>query len=149
MPVHDYYCRNCNEVGERFCTIDQLDAPQHCHCGMTMDRVYLRAPMGFVQIEYRYESPVDGRPITNYYEHLEELARNDTVVYEPGIKQDQERNTRMREEALERAVEHTVEKEIATMPARKREKLAAELEGGMVAEPARVTPPQVSYRDAQ
>lgn len=114
-----------------------------------MQRVFLRAPMAFVQPDIRYESPVDGRPITNYYEHLEELARTNTVVYEPGIKQDQERNERQRLEALERSVDETVEKEIATMPSVKLEKLAAELEGGLTAEPTRVTPPQVSYRDAK
>jgi hypothetical protein len=85
MPVHDYYCRNCNEVEERFCTVDQLGDPQRCHCGLTMERVFLQAPVGFVEPDYCYTSPVDGRPITNKYEHLEELARTDSVVYEPGI----------------------------------------------------------------
>jgi hypothetical protein len=128
--------------------IDQLGVQQRCHCGSLMERVFLTPPMAFVRPDVNYESPVDGRPITNYQEHLEELARTDTVVYEPGIKQDQERNARLREEALDRAVDETVDREIAKMPAVKREKLVAELEGGLTAEPARVTPPQVSYRDA-
>lgn len=148
MPRHDYLCQNCLEVTERYVPSDDLDNPQRCHCGLLMQKVFLKAPAGFVQPDYRYTSPVDGRPITNYHEHLEELARTDTVVYEPGIKQDQERNQRVREEALDRAVDETVEREIALMPAVKREKLAAELDGGLTAEPARVTPPQRSFRDA-
>lgn len=147
MPLHDYACNECMEVDERHVAVADLDKPQHCDCGAVMQRVFLTPPMGFVQPDIHYTSPVDGRPITNRQEHLEELARTDTVVYEPGIKQDQERNQLRREEALERSIEQTVEKEVATMPARKREKLAAELEGGLTAEPARTTPPQVSYRD--
>lgn len=149
MPTHDHFCAVCDSYEERYVPIAELAEPQIHSCGASMQRVFLRPPMTFVQPDYRYTSPVDGRPITNYHEHLEELARTDTVVYEPGIKQDQERNARRREEALEQAIEQTVDREIATMPAVKREKLAAELEGGMTAEPVRVTPPQVSYRDAQ
>jgi len=146
--LHDYYCKWCNEVDERLVPRDDLDQIQRCHCGLVMQKVFLTPPMGFVQQDVNYKSPVDGRPITTWQAHQEELARTDTVVYEPGIKQDQERNARLREEALDRAVDETVDREIATMPAAKREKLAAELEGGLTAEPARVTPPQVSYRDA-
>ena len=123
----------------------------HCHGDPLsygiMEIYYRQAPMGFVQMDYRYTSPVDGRQITNYHEHVEELARTDTVVYEPGIKQDQERNQRRSQEALERSIEQTVEREVAVMPTRKLEKLAAELQGGLTAEPARITPPQTSFRE--
>jgi hypothetical protein len=148
VPLHDHYCQWCNEYEERHVSVEDLDKPQRHRCGLAMERVYTKFPMAFIRPDVNYTSPVDGRPITNYQEHLEELARNDSVVYEPGIKQDQERNARLREEALDRAVDETVDREIATMPAAKREKLVAELEGGLTAEPARVTPPQVSYRDA-
>jgi hypothetical protein len=139
-PLHDFLCRNCNEVDERFVPRNDLARPQRCHCGQVMEKVFLRAPIAFIQQDYCYDSPVDGRPITNYQQHLEELARTDSVVYEPGIKQDQERNQRMRDEMLERSIDETVEREVASMPARKKEKLAAELEGGLAAEPERITP---------
>lgn len=148
MPLHNFHCPN-GHVFEKYQPVDALREYAKCpHCPADGKKVFLRAPMGFVRADVRYESPVDGRPITNYQEHLEELARTDTVVYEHGIKQDQERNARQRMEKLERAVDQTVEKEIALMPAQKKEKLAAELEGGLAAEPGRITPPQVSYRDA-
>lgn len=146
MPLHDFYCGWCKETTERHVHVTELDLPQRCHCGLVMEKVFLRAPMGFVQKDICYDSPVDGRPITSLQAHREELARTDTVVYEPGIKQDQERNAQRRELALEQSIEQTVEREVAAMPTRKKEKLAAELEGGLTAEPARITPPQTSYR---
>ena len=93
-----------------------------------------------------YTSPVDGRPITSWQAHKEDLARHDSVLYEPGIKQDQERNERERIAKLESAVDETVEREIAAMPGHKREKLGAELEGGATAEPVKITPQQKSFR---
>lgn len=141
-PLHDFECPKGHRF-EKFQTLDMLRDYAKCpHCCLDAKKVFLRAPVGFVQPDYHYTSPVDGRPITNYHEHVEELARTNSVVYESGIKQDQERNERMREEAVERAMDETVEKEIAAMPTIKREKLAAELEGGMTAEPGRVSPPQ-------
>lgn len=119
-------------------SVAERDNAPEC-CLVAMRRV-LTVPMAYVR-EINYTAPTTGRPITNLQEHREELARTDTVVYEPGIKQDQERNERRREEALERKVGETVDREIAAMPARKREKLTAELQGGMTAEPVRSTAP--------
>jgi hypothetical protein len=145
-PLHDFLCPN-GHVFEKFQPLDYLREFAQCpHCDLDARKVFLSPPGSFVRMDYRYESPVSGRPITSYREHMEELARNDSVVYEPGIKQDQERNERMREQALDRAIDETVEREIATMPAVKRERLTAELEGGMSAEAVRITPPQQSFR---
>jgi len=140
MPLHDHKCF-AGHVFERFIELADLDKPQVCKCGAWADRIYTRFPLAFVSMDVCYESPVDGRPITSYQQHLEELARTDCVVYESGIKQDQERNAKLRDEALERSVEETVDREIATMPAMKREKLVAELEGGLTAAPERMTAP--------
>ncbi len=149
MPLHDLKCRLCGQVEERYIALGDLNDEQRHHCSGDMERVFLKFPMAWVQPDVSYTSPVDGRPITNYYEHLEELARTDSVVYDPGIKQDQEKNERRREEALERSIEQTIEKEIATMPAVKRDRLAAELQGGLTAVPTRVTPPQTTFREQQ
>lgn len=147
-PMHDFLCAATGHVFTAYQPIDQLDATMACEqCKGMADKVFLTPPMGFVRQDVHYASPVDGRPITSWNAHLEELSRTDSVVYEPGIRQDQERNERARAEALERSIDQTVEREVSLMPTRKKEKLAAELDGGMTAEPARVTPPQVSYRD--
>lgn len=148
MPLHDHRCQQCGELEERFIPLDQLDAEQRHECGGLLERVFLRFPFATVQEDVCYDSPIDGRPITTKQARIEDLARSDCVPYEPGIRQDQERKAREREALLEASFDQTVEKEIARMPARKKEKLAAELEGGMDATPARVTPKQVSFRDA-
>lgn len=143
MPLHDHKCL-AGHVFERFIELADLDKPQVCKCGAWADRIYTCFPLSMVREDVRYESPVDGRPITTYQQHLEDLARNDCVLYESGIKQDQERNTRLREEALERSVDETVDRELALMPAVKKERLVAELEGGLTATPERTTPPSRS-----
>lgn len=147
MPLHDHLCAK-GHLFERFIPLDQLSAEQTCECGARAERVFMRFPFATVQEDICYDSPIDGRPITSKQARMEDLARADCVPYEEGIRQDQERNKRESEERLERAVDQTVEKEIALMPARKREKLTAELEGGLTAAPTRVTPQQVSFRDA-
>lgn len=140
MPLHSFRCQT-GHVFDAYQPVDKLDSTMACaQCKAMAEKVFLTAPMGFVRGDVCYDSPIDGRHITSYHEHIEDLKRADCVPYEPGIKQDQERKAKQSEEALERSVEQTVEKEIATMPAVKREKLAAELQGGMSAEPVRLTP---------
>lgn len=102
------------------------------------------APMAFVQKDVCYDSPVDGRPITNKHARLDDLKRNGCVEYDPGMKQDYQRRIADGEKALDRSVEAHVERSISEMPAVKRERLAAELSGGMSADIARITPPQTS-----
>lgn len=135
MPLYEYRCPECRAEQSEFRSVDERDNAPECHGPM---RRILTVPMAFVR-EVNYQSPTDGRPITSLKAHQEELARTNCVVYEPGIKQDQERNEKRREEALERNIAATVEKEIAAMPTRKRERLAAELHGGLTAEPVRST----------
>lgn len=148
MPIHSFRCPT-GHIFDAYQPADKLDSTMACgQCKAMADKVFLTPPMGFVRKDVHYTSPVDGRPITSRQGHLEDLARTNSVVYEPGIRQDQERNQAMRERALESSIEQTVDREVALMPARKREKLTAELEGGLTAEPGRVTPPQVSFRDA-
>ena len=138
-PLHDFMCAK-GHVTERLVQAG-VELDSCAACGAWARKVFLTPPMSFVREDVRYESPIDGRPITSYQQHLEDLARSNSVVYESGIKQDQERNERMRDAALERSVDETVDREIALMPAAKREKLVAELEGGFTATPQRVTPP--------
>lgn len=97
--------------------------------------------MAIVQPDICYDSPIDGRPITNKYARIEDLARNGCQEYDPGMRIDQDRRVKESDERLERSFEKSIEREIALMPARKREKLQAELEGGVTAEPVRQTAP--------
>ena len=100
-----------------------------------------RGPMVFVQGDVCYDSPIDGRPITNRHARIEDMKRSGCVEYDPGMKQDATRRAAQQEAALEKSIEKTIDREIATMPGRKLEKLAAEMEGGMSVEPQRLNAP--------
>jgi hypothetical protein len=106
-----------------------------------MERGEFRAPMGFVSQDVRYDSPIDGRPITNKHARIEDMKRSNCIEYDPGMKQDAERKRIEQETQLERSVDQTIERELATMPSRKLEKLTAELQGGLTVEPQRQTAP--------
>lgn len=90
----------------------------------------IRAPMGFVSQDIHYTSPIDGRLVTSSHARREDLKRSGCIPYEEGMKQDAERKQAESQAALERNIDATVEREIETMPGRKREKLAAELASG-------------------
>jgi hypothetical protein len=85
-----------------------------------------------------YHSPIDGRLITTAAQRREDMARNDCIEYEPGMRQDVDRNARNDELALDRAVDETFDREIAKMTAHKLERLDAEMSAGLTAEVARI-----------
>lgn len=162
MPLHDFRCKlghittafvyhgvneiDCEECSHctPACAEKHIPGYEVLHIGLKAEKVFLKAPAAFVRQDICYDSPIDGRPITSMQARIEDLARSNCVPYEEGIKQDQERIKRESETALERSFDETVERELAAMPARKLEKLTGELEGGMAAEPTRITPAQKS-----
>ncbi len=111
---------------------------------MMAGKRHFNAPMIFVQGDICYDSPVDGRHITNLQARQEDLARTGCIPYDPEMKTDAQRRLKEGEDRLDRQVDETVDRMIANLPARKMEKLAAEMEGGLTAEPIRITPPQTS-----
>lgn len=142
MPLHDYSCSNCGSMPERYTSLDKLDTPLYCSCGTQLERVFLKAPAGHVQRDICYDSPIDGRPITTRQARAEDLARNGCIPYEPGMKQDTERNKLESDRQLDRAVDSSVDQFFATAPVRKREKLEQELRAGVTVEPTRASPAQ-------
>lgn len=148
MPLHDERCLKCGVIEERFIPIEELDDEKVHSCGGIMERVFLKFPFSIVQPDISYESPIDGRVINSKHAREEDLARSDCVPYEPSLKSYQAKREQESEAALEKAMEQTVEAEIYSMPARKREKLVAELEGGMTADAVRITPQQESFRNS-
>jgi hypothetical protein len=131
MPVHDHRCLRCGEIEEIVISREDLDKPQTHICGGMMERVFLTFPHSWVQPDICYDSPIDGRPITSMQARLEDLARSNSVPYDPEMKKDTDRKIKEDEARLERSVDDFVEKEILTMPVRKREKLEAELTSGI------------------
>lgn len=138
MPTYTYACKN-GHAFERYLPVAQYLDPQTCDCGAASDKV-ITAPMIFIAPDIHYRSPIDDRPITSKAARMEDLARSNCQPYDPEMKTDYLRRNERSQASLETSMDATVDREIALMPARKREKLQAELEGGMMAEPVRVTP---------
>jgi len=144
MPRYDYKCVTCGYKSERICSVkDHVREVQCHHCNGVSVQV-ITAPMVVIPAhmsatgESGYRSPIDGRPITTAAQRREDMARNDCVEYEPGMRQDVDRRVIDDEKALDRAVDETFDREIAKMPAAKLERLDAEMSAGMSAEVARV-----------
>src|SRR5687767_9911462 len=133
MPLHDFRCRCCGHVEERLVKVEDLDKQlhvdldKHGEWGAPMDHVWRRAPMGFVQGDICYDSPVDGRPITTKQARIEDLRRNGCVEYDPGMKQDVLRRKAKEEADLDRSIDASVDQFFATAGGRKLEKLEQEL----------------------
>lgn len=139
MPLHDFMCP-AGHVTEAF--VEHGVDAVHCDwCAAVAHKAFLTPPMGFVQPDVCYDSPVDGRAITSMQARREDLARNNCVAYDPEMKKDAERRRKESDAKLEQAIDQTVDREIALMPARKREKLEAELQGGLTVSPERMTAP--------
>lgn len=139
MPLHDFRCPE-NHVFEVFVGQgqDTVDCPWHM--GKVAEKVFLTPPMGFVQRDICYDSPVDGRPITNKHAREDDLKRNGCIPYEPGMRQDAERVRREADAELDKSVEASVDEFFATAPTRKLEKLDQELRAGASVETVRSTP---------
>ena len=139
MPLHDYRCPVGGHIFEAVARWDErtVQCPQHfCHG----ERVYLTMPMGFVQKDICYDSPVDGRPVTTRQGRIEDLRRNDCIPFEPGMKQDAERKRAESDAAIDKSVDATVDEFFATAGTRKLEKLEQELRAGASAEVTRASP---------
>ena len=138
MPTYEYKCQ-CGNHFEVILPIRNYADPQICSCGNVAVKQMSRVSV-FVQPDICYDSPVDGRPITNRQARIEDLARTGCVEYDPGMRQDYNRRLRDSEAKLEATFDASVDEALESMPAREKEKLDAELQGGMVADVTRITP---------
>lgn len=137
MPTYTYECNNCKTFITKFSTMREHSNTVWCLCGEVANQVILSPPMMIIPQDCYYESPIDGRPITNRKQRIEDMARSGCVEYDPGIRQDIDRNLKESETKLDKAIETTVEKEIDSMPIVKKERLASELAAGFDIETVR------------
>lgn len=130
MPVYRYKCPTCSAMSDRFRKIDDRDQPAMCQkCGFAMNR-QLAAPA--VRGDYEgYNCPITGNWIEGRRAHEENLRRHGCRVLEPGEKDEVVRRKVASEAALDRSIEATVDEFVETLPTVKREKLIAEVEGGL------------------
>lgn len=78
-----------------------------------------------------YACPITGAWIEGRKAHQENLRRHGCRVLEPGEKDEVIRRKAAGEAALDRSIEATVDEFVETLPTAKREKLIAEVEGGL------------------
>lgn len=135
MPVYEFQCPEGHKF-DRVLRVADYNVPQGCECGLYAQR-QISIPMVFVSQDIRYESPIDGKVITTRQQRQEDLARSGCIEYDPEMKKDAARRQLENDKNLDKAIDATVEKEIHAMPARSREKLVAELQGGITAEVVR------------
>jgi putative FmdB family regulatory protein len=136
VPTYEYQCQ-CGAQFERVLPIAQYDQPQVCECGRTAEKLISRPLLAWATRECRYDCPITGKPITSYAQHRDNLKRHGCQEYDPEMKTDAANYRKRQDDALDKAVEETVEREIEKMPARKKESLVKELESGAIAEPER------------
>lgn len=143
MPTYLYRCDHTKVRFDRIMRVADHTPIVKCNCGAMASQI-ITTPMLVIPAhmsatgQSAYQSPIDGRPITTAAQRREDMARNDCVEYEPGMRQDVDRRVVEDEKALDRAVDETFDREIAKMPAAKLERLESEMSAGMSAEVARI-----------
>lgn len=139
MPLYLYKCPTCAAQRDIFKPIAELDRVENCHkCNFAMNRQIV-APM--VKGDYPgYTCPVTGTWIEGRRAHEENLKKHGCRILEAGETENVRRSRAQEDAALDAAVEATVDQFVAELPAAKREKLVAEVEGGFTADVVRTTP---------
>lgn len=128
MPNYGYECP-LGHAFERYFSLEAYDRTPRCHCGARAQRTFTPVQIGTIR-KIEYTSPIDGRPITTEAARRQDLARSNSVPYDPMMKQDQDRRVAASAAALEKSVSDTVERTVASYPSAKREKLYNELAAG-------------------
>lgn len=130
MPVYRFKCPTCSTTQELFRKIDARDDLAPCpKCSFAMNR-QLSAPA--VLGDYAgYSCPITGAWIEGRRAHEENLRKHGCRVLETGEKDEVVRRRAAEEASLDRAVDATVDEFVETLPTVKRERLVAEIEGGL------------------
>ena len=122
MPSYLYVC---SEHG-RFEVINRMkDHKNHAECQVCGEECsqVITAPTLIIPKEMRYVSPATGAIITSEAARKRDMANSECIEYEPGMKQDYERRIVESDRSLDKLVDETVDREVALMPAAKREAL--------------------------
>lgn len=130
MPLYDIKCARSGEVFERHIPLAFYNDPIKCSCGAPASRVIGLVQIAVSPVDYTYDCPITGKPITSKRAHEENLKRQGCRILETGEKDYNEKRRLESEASLDRAIDQTVEKAIDQMPSEKREQLARELVSG-------------------
>lgn len=127
MPIYEYLCPE-QHLSTRACRVSQHQPFIDCsRCGRLAAQRIGAPILVKAQSDCRYDSPIDGTPITSHAQRIEDMKRHNCIEYEPGMKQDQERRVAEDDAKLDRSIEQHVERVIEKMPTKQRNKLASDI----------------------
>lgn len=136
MPLYDCRCEG-GHLFERQIPLDNFDDPIICGCGMVARRLISR-PRILRSMDYSYDCPVTGKHITSKHAHEENLKRTGCRVRETNESEYRAKERAKAEEAFDRQVEATVERQIDNMSGEKRELLGKAFTSGLDADISRI-----------
>lgn len=139
MPTYSYACPR-GHTFEYVCSMKDHKRARKCECGSVALQIIDRPVFGWAQRDCRYDSPIDGRPITSWAQRRDDLARNGCQEYDPEMKKDADRARMARDAALDRSVDITVESAYEKLSGPQRERLGNELASGIDVAITRPTP---------
>jgi putative FmdB family regulatory protein len=115
MPIYEYQCPQCG-IFDKFLKLEKHASVIECPvCARLSTQVITAPPIVHVQPDCHYQSPIDGRPITNHRERVEDMARSGCIEYDPEMRKDADRRVKEAETALDRDIDTSVEREISNM----------------------------------
>jgi putative FmdB family regulatory protein len=129
MPLYDFLCSKGHKY-ERQVRLDDFDTVQMCDCGADSQR-QISAPM-FTVDQTGYTCPITEKWIGSKREHENNLAAHGCRVLEPGEKEESTKSRQLADEAFDKSIDQTVEREIESWDSSKKESLHNELVNGKV-----------------
>lgn len=111
--IYEAFCDTCHSMHTYVSKLaDRADTP--ICCAAPTRKVILSAPMGHVQPDICYDSPIDGKHITNRQKRIEDLKRSNCRPWE-GMEQERKEAKRRKsyeEDDFDRKLAHTTEKSL-------------------------------------
>lgn len=127
MPNYTYRCSDGHTL-ETFLPVSLHVSEMVCQqCGQIAFQVICAPLLVKVCQDVSYDSPIDGRPITNWQARQEDLKRSGCRPYDPEMKKDSANFRKQQATELDSAIDAHVEQAIEKMPTAKRGKLMSEL----------------------
>ncbi len=127
MPLYEYEC-SCGRRFDRYLPLASYKSPQTCTCGEVAAKRLSRP--NIVADAAGYACPVTGKWIEGNKAHKDNLRRHGCHVLEAGETEAATKRRLRGDEALDRAIDTTVEAFVEKLPSQKREQLAREIAAG-------------------
>lgn len=140
MPEYLYQCPNMHKMTRFFSMKNHLSYLDCDVCGLLSGQIITAPLLVKAQPECRYDSPIDGTPITSWAARRNDLAKHGCQEYDPGMKSDYHQRIKDADEKMDKSVDEFVERKVEKMSGTERGKLWSDLtEKGLTADVTRGT----------